>query len=308
MLVKSNNIDKFGFYGNSRWPMNYNRISLVFSTVLVLLFSVSIIAQSSNSDLVLPIESNVKATITSVTSNNINLNLNANQRLISPVTGSLHLACYNETSASLRLSNNQGLTIFIYPVAYSTIKVKLNQDININKGDFIGDYNPRLPINDKCDPTKESGLNITTRKIGCPYMVNNIVLNCGMTNVNINSATNSTNSNGGCDLILAAYYNIGQRSQEVSNLQKCLKDIGLFNYPGGITGYFGNYTNSVYNSFLTSNNNICQILKKSNYTFGERSERVKRLQQCLRDVNKFNYPTNTGMFGPITQAGFKAWL
>jgi hypothetical protein len=295
-------------FNSKMTSMKFKSVFLFFTSVSLLLIIPSIVAQSANTESLTPLESNSYAKLISVTDYNINLELNKDQKLISPFKGSLHLACFNESSASLRLISEKGLTIFIYPVQYSSIKVKLGQDLAINQSDFLGQLNSVFPINDKCDPVKGSGLNITTRKAKCPFQMVNQTLNCGDVNKIISGTYQSAiPKDSSCNSTLAMDFSIGQRNAIVTKLQQCLKDLGLFNYPGGITGFFGNYTNTVYNAFLKTNTSICQILKSGNYTLGERSERVKRLQQCLREANKFNYPTNTGMFGPITQAGFRSW-
>ncbi len=108
-----------------------------------------------------------------------------------------------------------------------------------------------------------------------------------------------------CTKSLAQNYLIGQSNQTVRELQQCLKDKGLFNWGGGVTGYYGNYTNGVYENWLT--NGDCQYFKNKSYPSGERSSRVKRLQQCLREAGVFSYPSNTGFFGPITEAAYRRW-
>jgi peptidoglycan hydrolase-like protein with peptidoglycan-binding domain len=110
-----------------------------------------------------------------------------------------------------------------------------------------------------------------------------------------------------CTPVLGQNYSIGQSGDNIRQLQQCLKDRGLFNWAGGNTGYFGNYTNGQYNQWLASGGDACSYLKGKNFPSGERSERVKRLQQCLREAGLFTYPSNTGLFGAITQEAFKKW-
>ena len=108
-----------------------------------------------------------------------------------------------------------------------------------------------------------------------------------------------------CSQSLGKNYSIGQSGETVKQLQQCLKDKGLFNWGGGITGYYGNYTNGVYQKWLESGD--CKYLKNQSYPSGERSERVRRLQQCLREASLFSYPSNTGFFGSITEAAYQNW-
>jgi peptidoglycan hydrolase-like protein with peptidoglycan-binding domain len=110
-----------------------------------------------------------------------------------------------------------------------------------------------------------------------------------------------------CYNILGENYLIGQASEKVRSLQQCLKDRGLFNWSGGLTGYYGNYTNSVYLEWLNKNPETCKYLKGLTIPSGERSDRIKELQQCLREAGLFTYSVNTGFYGPITQEAHKKW-
>ena len=110
-----------------------------------------------------------------------------------------------------------------------------------------------------------------------------------------------------CDKSLIDYYIQGQSGERISQFQDCLKAINYFNFPAGSTGYFGDYTNTAYNNFLNSYGDICMLLKQGVFNQGETSPRVKRLQQCMRDGKLFDFPSNTGYFGVVTQASLKVW-
>jgi peptidoglycan hydrolase-like protein with peptidoglycan-binding domain len=110
-----------------------------------------------------------------------------------------------------------------------------------------------------------------------------------------------------CDSILTLYYREEQKDELVRQLQECLRQKNYYNYPAGVTGYYGEYTKSSYNNYLNSANNICELLKIATYNQGENSSRVKRLQQCLRSNKLFDFPMNTGYFGPITQLSLTKW-
>lgn len=122
-----------------------------------------------------------------------------------------------------------------------------------------------------------------------------------------NSNSNQYTDNAECKNTLGLTYSFGTTSNQVKQLQNCLTTLGLFSFPGGSTGYYGNVTTASYNQWL-SRTDICPVLKKVSWTQGERSPRVEALQRCLRAVNLFDYPSITGLFGPITNGGYNRWL
>jgi hypothetical protein len=113
------------------------------------------------------------------------------------------------------------------------------------------------------------------------------------------SVSNTTSCN-----VLGLNFIKGQVGQNVRDLQECLRVMGMFKWPAGVTGYFGDYTNELYNTWLENAN--CELIKKQAWAYGEKSERVKRLQVCLKEIGKFDYPSFTGFLGPITWRGVKS--
>lgn len=127
---------------------------------------------------------------------------------------------------------------------------------------------------------------------------------------NINQSTinpGQYTSNTDCKNSLGRNYLFGTSSDLVKQLQNCLTALGLFSYPGGSTGYYGNVTTASYNQWL-SKTNICPVLKLASWSGGERSPRVEALQRCLRQANLFDYPSITGFYGPITTSGYNRWV
>ncbi len=122
-----------------------------------------------------------------------------------------------------------------------------------------------------------------------------------------NPATNQYTDNTECKNTLGLNYRFGTTSNQVKQLQNCLTALGLFSFPAGSTGYFGNVTTASYNQWL-ARTDICPVLKKVSWSQGERSPRVEALQRCLRTANLFDYPSITGFFGPITNNGYNRWL
>lgn len=126
-------------------------------------------------------------------------------------------------------------------------------------------------------------------------------------------------NNDSCKSLYGKNWSIGQISDEVKALQECLRKEGTFDYPIS-TGYFGPVTQA---SLEKTRSKIgqtvvvpvapkptvltCDDLKSKAWQYGERSEDIKSLQQCLRQVKLFSYPENTGYFGPLTQEALNKW-
>jgi peptidoglycan hydrolase-like protein with peptidoglycan-binding domain len=127
-----------------------------------------------------------------------------------------------------------------------------------------------------------------------------------------------------CERLLSLNWTTGQRSSKVKELQDCLTDTGHFRWPHGSTGYFGPVTQEALNKARseiknqdknqTKNNQegqnenpakpetACDKLINSSWTTGQRSSKVKELQDCLTDTGHFRWPHgSTGYFGPVTQ-------
>jgi virulence-associated protein VapD len=108
-----------------------------------------------------------------------------------------------------------------------------------------------------------------------------------------------------CNNILTSYYIPNQSHDTIKDLQTCLRQNGFYNYYGGVTGYFGDYTLNSYKNWLNSSNSICQLLKYQNYNVNETSLRIKRLQQCL---NKSGLNSDlSSMFDTKTMLLYKTW-
>ena len=146
-----------------------------------------------------------------------------------------------------------------------------------------------------------------------------------------NSISGLSNLSSRCLQLINQNWSIGQTGSQVVELQNCLTRAGTFNYPFGSTGYFGpvtqealqrvrqllvsntqssNQTNNQ-NSPISNNNSSsdrCTELRNSQWTLGERSQRVRELQDCMTRAGFFNWPYgSTGYFGPVTQEALNRW-
>jgi hypothetical protein len=292
----------------------------------------------------------------------------------------------NEASTIRLITDKQDIFHYSFLNTDSLI-VKAGQEIIVKKGDKLGSLVKKGDYKgEKCDlSTPEENLMLSWEKKNCNLKIQEYEFSCddmkqcpsgnlcNYKNINqtFKSNLNEVISDTNCATLLNQDYNIGESGAKIFNLQKCLKDLGLFNYVNGLTGYFGTYTQQIlnkhknieqkklanedcnntlsqyyyykesgprisklqeclkkenyynfangitgyfgdytqnsYNNFLNGSPKVCDILKKAIYNLGETSPRVKRLQQCLRDAKLFDFPTNTGFFGTITQKALKKW-
>ena len=116
---------------------------------------------------------------------------------------------------------------------------------------------------------------------------------------------------GTCDELTArTNWLIGQRSEDVKRLQECLTSEGLYDWPYGATGYFGPYTRQILAKSKSQQapENSCENLKGQIWVEGERSERVKQLQECMQDAGTFYWRFGaTGYFGSVTKNALINW-
>ena len=112
-----------------------------------------------------------------------------------------------------------------------------------------------------------------------------------------------------CDELRGRNWEIGQISEEVRQLQACLRARGFFTYAGGNTGYFGPITQEALNAWNESlqPKDRCTELKDKEWEFGIRSEEVRELQECMRDKGYFDWPYITNYFGPVTNEALNEW-
>lgn len=115
-----------------------------------------------------------------------------------------------------------------------------------------------------------------------------------------------------CVSLYKKTWQIGDENDEVKKLQGCLRKLGLFDWPSD-TGYFGNVTNEALNKYKNGSNSTsnskstttqptspCDILKTKGFKIGDENDEIKSLQSCLRKEGLFDWPTDTGYFGPVT--------
>jgi peptidoglycan hydrolase-like protein with peptidoglycan-binding domain len=121
-----------------------------------------------------------------------------------------------------------------------------------------------------------------------------------------------------CKNLYSKSWTISQTGDEVKALQECLRKDGTFDYPIS-TGYFGPLTQAGLEKIRAKNGQTaptpeqkiasptCDTLKSQTWQYGEKSDNVKALQECLRQFKLFSYPENTGFLGPLTQEALTKW-
>ncbi|GAB4146581.1 MAG: hypothetical protein OHK0017_07240 [Patescibacteria group bacterium] len=134
--------------------------------------------------------------------------------------------------------------------------------------------------------------------------------------------------------LLAKSFPLSTQSEEVLKLQKYLRQTGYYTrVPNGfygaptkyaqdsfrkernikITAYASGQDASVVDKQIVpdaqpaSTGASCDSLLAKSYRSGQMGEDVKQLQQCLRDLGYFNYPTNTGKVGSVTVAALNKY-
>jgi peptidoglycan hydrolase-like protein with peptidoglycan-binding domain len=129
----------------------------------------------------------------------------------------------------------------------------------------------------------------------------------------------NTSTSSSCNaLISRSWTNYTDYGQEGRDLQQCLRDIGVFDWPTN-TGFVGDVTTAALaqgrlilgiggSTSPTPSNQSCESYKTAGIPFGETSERVRQLQACMRAAGVFNWPQgDTGYYGPVTREAFNQW-
>jgi peptidoglycan hydrolase-like protein with peptidoglycan-binding domain len=111
--------------------------------------------------------------------------------------------------------------------------------------------------------------------------------------------------------LLNKKFKFGEESEEIRTLQKFLKTKGYFTYPTP-TGVYGSWTDASREAYLKDNKKSgkkdCSSMFVQNWNVGETSDKIKELQQCLKDAGVFNHPSITGYFGPVTNQALQTIL
>jgi hypothetical protein len=102
-----------------------------------------------------------------------------------------------------------------------------------------------------------------------------------------------------CDKLYSYRYTLGTQSEDVKNLQQCLRNEKYFDFPVN-TGYYGNVTNSSLIKYVNDKNLCSRFLYKS-YNVGQTGNEITDLQLCLINEGLFSLSKPTGYFGPITR-------
>ncbi len=138
-------------------------------------------------------------------------------------------------------------------------------------------------------------------------------------------AANNTSANS-CDNLKNIDFRIGNSGSQVVELQKCLKNVGLFSWPDGFTGYYGKYTDSKFNEWKTGPQSLavgsnsestitkhvtpedCKALPYQSWYMTQRGSEVAKLQDCLTTMGYFSHPAgSTGYFGSVTRLAYESW-
>jgi peptidoglycan hydrolase-like protein with peptidoglycan-binding domain len=180
--------------------------------------------------------------------------------------------------------NNTGYFGELTTKAQSIAKKWLLNDTTSNSGTGSGTTNPNPTPTPNADPSTDPVPNGTT--------------------LTMDKMSDLVEQTPECNL-LGIKFTKGIRGDKVKQLQVCLQKLGFYRWPFGATGLYGDYTTEKHNQWIKLQS--CEKLKSFVWEYAETSPRVKQMQECLKTANKFDYPTATGFFGPITWNGFNKW-
>ncbi len=132
-----------------------------------------------------------------------------------------------------------------------------------------------------------------------------------------------------CDNLKTVGFKVGDSGPQITELQKCLKSAGLYDWTDGFTGYFGKYTEGKFNEWKGVKNNIvtpptstpvaanskpstpeeCKSLPYQNWFMTQKGAEVTKLQICMTSLGYYKHPSGaTGYFGKVTRAAYDSWI
>lgn len=119
-----------------------------------------------------------------------------------------------------------------------------------------------------------------------------------------------------CDSFVTESTQFGKTNNEVLKLQQCLRSAGFFKHYTN-TLYFGPVTQKALDDYRYSNKATsmiakskasCRSLLNQNTQYGMQNNSVSLLQNCLRKLNYFSYPLNTGFYGDFTKVSVDRYV
>lgn len=104
-----------------------------------------------------------------------------------------------------------------------------------------------------------------------------------------------------CGTLYQLSWSVGQEGSSVVKLQDCLTNQGLYDWPYGSTGYYGEYTQSVMTKVRVGDN--CGELITRNWVIGQVGDDVRALQTCLQGAGIYQWHYGvTGYYGAYTDS------
>jgi peptidoglycan hydrolase-like protein with peptidoglycan-binding domain len=285
---------------------------------------------------------------------------NSSREILAPIDGILGRGCTVDDSTFLSIKTEEGDILRFMHMDANTVLIDQGEFPRVKQGDILGkitgagDYNSPNCKNASDGPH----LHFSWTKEMCDFSIDGYEFNCdgmkncqneGVYNVPCNlknpasefRSTNRTNNlDQDCATNLNWEYTVGEYGMEIIKLQKCLKEKGLFEHPDGITGYFGNYSNSKLKEYKsggekstsgtlgvkketnsenqnpttsntkdsqpTQSSSNCQKSFSKTYKIGDVGDNIRELQQCLKDIGLFQYAGGiTGYYGNYTKTALE---
>jgi hypothetical protein len=268
--------------------------------------------------------------------------------VLAPSDGILTRGCSVNDVTFLSLKTNLGDNFRFVHIDANTVPIQKGFQKEVVRGETLGKISTsKIAEDSTCFLTSElPHIHFSFLKEMCPLQIDGYTFTCDdmkdcgnaniyqvkcnqiylgeefkSTNVPVNSNSLVVEDNY-CDSLKNSNFKFGDSNPIVIGLQKCLKKVGLFNWSGGFTGYFGKYTEGKFNEWKSpvatqpapstdtkqSTPDECKDLPYQKWYMTQKDSEVTKLQNCLKAMGYFNHPAgSTGYFGNVTRIAYNAW-
>jgi hypothetical protein len=269
--------------------------------------------------------------------------------ILAPADGILTRGCTVNDVTYLSLQTNLGDSFRFVHLDANTVPIQKGFQKSVIRGDTLGRISTaKIAEDSKCFLSSElPHTHFSFLKEMCPLQIDGYTFtcddmkDCGDSNIyavecnkiylgqefkSTNTPTNPASKiveDNYCDTLKNSNFKFGDSNPLVIGLQKCLKKVGLFNWPAGFTGLFGKYTEGKFNewkSALATNQpsvdtqtkqttpEECKTLPYQQWYMTQKGSEVTKLQNCLKSMGYFNHTGgSTGYFGNVTKVAYNAW-
>jgi hypothetical protein len=271
--------------------------------------------------------------------------------ILAPADGTITRGCTVNDVTYLALQTDLGDVFRFVHLDANTVPIQQGFQKSVVRGETLGKISSaKIAEDSKCFLSSElPHTHFSFLKEMCPLQIDGYVFSCddmkdcGGSNIysvkcnkiylgqEFKSTNTPTNSNSNivednyCESLKSANFKSGDNNPIIIGLQKCLKKVGLFDWPAGFTGLFGKYTEGKFNEWKNNTRPVvtqaqviteakqitpeeCKDLPYQRWYMTQRGSEVVKLQNCLTSMGYFNHPAGpTGYFGNVTKVAYKNW-